>query len=222
MLKRGTQTDQLKNVIQVLQLGRKSGILTVICQGDVIEEGRIAFVHGQITEVQLGQLSGQPALNIFLKRRCRFVFVEVETNTEPQLLYTPVPPPTPAPPAPAFPMFRRSPDQSLTTPQLPSIKQGARPHSQVLPENRERGRGSIAKNQLQDPSVSLTIPSRVLQDDESFRYITQARLSRMHMHLFLLIDGERTPLNLARLLNRSKEEVERMLYDLETIHVINQ
>ncbi|MBE3558111.1 MAG: DUF4388 domain-containing protein, partial [Ktedonobacteraceae bacterium] len=62
--RRGTATDQILNVIQVIQLGKKSGLLTVEREeGAILEQGEIAFVHGQIAQARCGQLSGQQALN---------------------------------------------------------------------------------------------------------------------------------------------------------------
>ncbi|TMC61826.1 MAG: DUF4388 domain-containing protein, partial [Chloroflexota bacterium] len=45
---RETATDRLSNVIQVIQLGKKSGLLTVERgEGITFEEGAITFVNGQ-------------------------------------------------------------------------------------------------------------------------------------------------------------------------------
>src|SRR5437016_1343832 len=75
--RRGTTTDQLANVIQVIQLGRKSGTLNVE-RGEAasLEEGTITFVRGQITEAHVGRRNNQVALNWFKTwKACRFTFV---------------------------------------------------------------------------------------------------------------------------------------------------
>lgn len=61
--RRGTTTDRLANVIQVIQLGRKTGILSVKRgEGGTREEGTITFIQGHITQAYAGQRRGQAAL----------------------------------------------------------------------------------------------------------------------------------------------------------------
>ncbi len=45
-------------------------------------------------------------------------------------------------------------------------------------------------------------------------------LSRTHRHLLLLIDGQRSILELVRLIGRSEQEVASFLHDLEQATVI--
>ncbi|MBV9614035.1 MAG: DUF4388 domain-containing protein, partial [Ktedonobacteraceae bacterium] len=75
--KRGTVTDRLLNVIQVLQLGKKTGHLTVERdEGKGQEKGEIIFVQGQVTQAYGGNLRGQEALNwLSTWGACRFIFV---------------------------------------------------------------------------------------------------------------------------------------------------
>src|SRR5438552_3920734 len=74
--RRGTTTDQLNNVIQVIQLGRKTGVLTVERGAEpTLEVGEITFVYGQITHAHIGQLDGQMAVNWLCSwGTCRFLF----------------------------------------------------------------------------------------------------------------------------------------------------
>ncbi|TMB84035.1 MAG: DUF4388 domain-containing protein, partial [Chloroflexi bacterium] len=61
---RETATDRLSNVIQVIQLGKKSGLLTVERgEGITFEEGAITFVNGQAREAQVGKYTGIDAFN---------------------------------------------------------------------------------------------------------------------------------------------------------------
>ena len=75
---RGTETSQLANVIEVIQLGRKTGVLTVERGADSFaESGEITFVGGQITQARCNRsMQGQQAL-LWLKSwgACRFLFV---------------------------------------------------------------------------------------------------------------------------------------------------
>src|SRR5450432_819181 len=85
--KRGTVTDRLLNVIQVLQLGKKTGHLTIERdEGKGQEKGEIIFVEGQVTQAYGGNLRGQEALNwLSTWGACRFIFVPatLEKTTNP-------------------------------------------------------------------------------------------------------------------------------------------
>ena len=147
--KRGTTTDNLLNIIQVIQLGRKTGCLMVE-RGEGIgrEEGDILFVSGQIVEVHSGDLAGQHALD-WLKTWsvCRFLFV---------------------------------------------------------------------------PSSLSTTPLRIHHKETGIQILNRENFSRVHLHLFLLVDGQRNVVELARLVGRKPEEVQKLLIDLETIGIIRQ
>ena len=58
-------TSRLTNVIQLISLGRQTGILRVVRgHGPAREMGQIQFVDGQPTAALLGQLTGMAALNV--------------------------------------------------------------------------------------------------------------------------------------------------------------
>ena len=193
--RRGTTTDQLANVIQVLQLGRKTGILTVERgEGTTLEQGEITFVHGHMLQAYSGYYHGQEALNwLGTWEECRFSFVHTakERTTRP-LTVLPQTPSTP----PAW--------DSLPTQELPA---------QMAPETTGR-----PAELLPDPSN----PRRIWQGEDSLRLLDQAGLSRLHRHLFLLVDGRRTLPELARLMRRRQDEIQRLLHDLELLAVIQQ
>jgi len=147
--KRGTATDNLLNIIQVIQLGHKTGYLTAERGEDLKrEKGELAFVSGQIVEAHCGDLVGLQALD-WLKtwRECRFLFV---------------------------------------------------------------------------PTRHSKIPQRVQQNDTGIQVLNQKRFSRLHLHLFLLVDGQRNIVELARLVGKRPEEVQKLLIDLETLGIIRQ
>jgi Domain of unknown function (DUF4388) len=78
MDQRGAVTDQLADVIRIAQLVHKTGTLIVERSGGNtgLEEGRITFVEGRVTEATAGRMSGQKAfewLNTW--GTCCFVFV---------------------------------------------------------------------------------------------------------------------------------------------------
>ena len=82
--KRGTATDNLLNIIQVIQLGQKTGCLLVE-RGEktALEEGEIVFVSGQIVEAYTNDLIGQRALD-WLKtwKLCRFLVLGMEGSRD--------------------------------------------------------------------------------------------------------------------------------------------
>jgi hypothetical protein len=71
-----TSTDRLANVIQVIQLGRKTGTLTVERDGSSgLEQGIIFFVNGQVARASAHQLEGTSAFNwLNTWSACRFTF----------------------------------------------------------------------------------------------------------------------------------------------------
>jgi Domain of unknown function (DUF4388) len=80
MKARGTATDNLADVIQALQLVRKTGLLTVQrdAPGDISEVGTIVFREGQIIDAGVGQLRGADAFKkLLMWTLCHFIFEPV-------------------------------------------------------------------------------------------------------------------------------------------------
>lgn len=82
MQQRETATNRLADVIQVIQLGRKTGILSAEQgQGRTFEEGTITFANGQITQASVGLRQGQEALSVLKTwRGCLFAFIPPSTS----------------------------------------------------------------------------------------------------------------------------------------------
>ncbi|MBO0778416.1 MAG: DUF4388 domain-containing protein [Ktedonobacteraceae bacterium] len=77
MRSRGTVTDKLADVVQVLQMARKTGLLTVNRDGvnSSVEQGMITLRNGEIVDASVGSLRGPAALNsLMMWRTCYFVF----------------------------------------------------------------------------------------------------------------------------------------------------
>lgn len=88
-----TETDRLANIIQVLQLGQKTGKLIVERNvNSLFEHGLITFVRGEITQVSANQRQGVDALN-WLRSwgRCRFTFLAGQKVDVPGALSQQVP-----------------------------------------------------------------------------------------------------------------------------------
>src|SRR5262249_2339360 len=65
-------------------------------------------------------------------------------------------------------------------------------------------------------------PQRTKPSELALQIIEKSGLTRAHRRLFLLIDGQRTIEELARLAGRSVEDVQVMLQDMERISVLLQ
>lgn len=92
MKTRGTATDKLADVIQALQLVRKSGHLTA--QRDatdgIAEVGIIAFRDGQVVDASVGQLRGADAFKkLVVWTRCHFIFKSALPESPPPVALPP-------------------------------------------------------------------------------------------------------------------------------------
>jgi Domain of unknown function (DUF4388) len=197
--RRGTATDRLLNVIQVLQLGKKTGHLVVERDtNSQQEEGEVVFDNGQIVQAYAGNLQGQEALSwLSTWTHCRFLFVAETMGKITRPLNTG---PLPSLPGPEGARSLRD-----TQPRLPSASPATRQETggiqQILP-------------------TAHANPRRTCPTEKGFHLLERAGLSRSHRHLFLLVDGQRPIAELVRLTGRPPEEVQRLLHDLESIGVI--
>jgi hypothetical protein len=79
---RATATNQFSTVIDALQLGKKTGILTVERgEGETFEKGVIAFANGDVVNAILGSYQGRDAATkLFSWQACRFSFVSMPSQ----------------------------------------------------------------------------------------------------------------------------------------------
>ncbi|HEX6553281.1 MAG TPA: DUF4388 domain-containing protein [Ktedonobacteraceae bacterium] len=205
---RETATDRLSNVIQVIQLGKKSGLLTVERgEGITFEEGAITFVNGQAREAQVGKYTGIDAFNwLNTWGPCLFAFT------------------------PTASAETTAPTRSPTTGKLSNTTGGLtalKPAPRDQWKSSQNGNIGGGVNQWKEHSpVRLepwgTIPNRTRQIEETLHMIDRIGLSRAHRHLFLLIDGYRGIQELVRLMGREQDEVQRLLNDLELAGLIQR
>jgi hypothetical protein len=181
---RGTQTDQILNVIEVIQMGKKSGLLTIERdEHGTLEQGELTFVRGQITQARCGLLTGQQALNwLSAWQRCRFLFSPTSLDSG---------------------------MSSDTSTRFPS-------QAHVTTQDRR------TSGNLPTPAFASNPPRRIRPDHEAMQVLQIHGLSRLHRHLFLLINGQRDTQELIRLMGRPATEVQRLLQDLERIHLIQR
>jgi Domain of unknown function (DUF4388) len=206
---RETATDRLVSIIQVIQLGRKTGLLTAKRgEGITQEEGTITFIKGKITQTTVGRRKGSEALNwLTTWGNCRFTFVSSDpAETSPS--HTPI---TPIPPS----ISERSTND--TDPGLRPQRTFLNRQTEPLLAGESNG---VAPQKLNSAVPAPTIPFRTRQIDSALRVIENMGLSRTHRHLLLLIDGQRSVPELVRLTGRSEHEIASLLHDLEKATVI--
>lgn len=188
---REATTDRLVGIIASIKMERRSGRLTVRRgEGLMSEEGRLVFVQGQVTEAQVGRRSGADALNWL--------------STWGSAYYTFTP----------LPVGKGAPDRGFTPVPMTSPGKVTSPLRPLAPINTgklERGSSYI---------LSTGVPHIMVDFAEATARIERAGLSRAHRHLYQLIDGQRTTLELVPLVGRKVEEVRNMLHDLEWLGVI--
>lgn len=183
--RRVTATNQLSTVIDALQLGKKTGLLTVEQGiGETLEEGTMTFMNGQVVNATLGRYKGRDAATkMFSWKACRFSFVPGTPENSGQAMI----------PLPEAPTEARGATQYIQwqVPQPPMLNQDAWSRRPVA--------SAFSKEFL----------------DNVLHTLDRYGLSRMHRRLFLLIDGRRSIRDLATLIGRSPDETASFLADLE-------
>ena len=184
---RETQTDSLANIIQILQIGVRSGTLTVERgDGPTFEEGYLVFVNGRVVDARTKQHINWAAFN-YLKTwgSCRFSF---ESG---------------APALPVAPPF-------ATNGHSNGNAYGSGPlngYAHIDSANHD----SLA----QYAGLSNRLPARSQAGEAALLRPDSTALSRTHRRLLLLINGQRSRDDLARLMARTSDEVRMLLDDLE-------
>lgn len=197
-----TITNSLADVIQVIQLSRKSGVLTVERgEGERFEEGMITFVNGQAVEAQTAAFNGQNALRWLSSwGTCRFAFIPTPTSEIPSI------------PLVSTPAFEQRMRDTGTHPRIP------------ISPLRESAARRQASNGGTGPVIAFisasVVPHLVIPLEESLRYVDQLGLSRQHRRLLLLVDGQRNVAEMVRLIGRTQYEVQQLLADLEQAKII--
>jgi len=204
MSQQETATNRLVSIIQEIQLAQGSGVLNVRRgEGSTLEEGSVVFVNGQVTRAVVGRRSDKAALNwLSTWGRCWYIFVPA-SGGQPGL-FSPLP-------------ETESTRDILTDshPRIP-ISPLRRPVEQL-----DRLNGSSSDLTSSDRGMTpATVPFPMYRLDEAMQLMGEGRLSRSHRQIFLLVDGQRSTLELARLVGKRQEELYGLLRDLERLGVI--
>ena len=215
-----TYTEQLLDIIQILQMQRATGVLQVRRgEGITAEEGRIAFANGRTTEARAGRRVGSDAVSWistwtmcwvrFLSDNPAFSLEKVlrmigrsPVNNATRRLDTPATGYTPIPDVRGASPLRR---QRNTADSM---------HSDDLSSN-TRTSGS-----LPPIAIERVIPTMIVRLDMALRMLEISGLTRVHRQLLLLADGRRPISELMRITQRDRDDVYRLLRDLEMIRVI--
>jgi hypothetical protein len=181
-------TNQLSTVITALQLGRKTGILTIERrEGATPEEGTILFVQGQAVQAAIGPYIGTGsniATLLASWQACRFLFV------------------------PSSPE-----DPTLKAHLVPLAQRDTERLAKITRKLSDKHRQEHVTGQ-DDMNYRPTIDTRYVSLGIILRILERKGFSRQHRRLILLIDGRRSITDLAILLRSNPDETRTLLADL--------
>ncbi|HEU5229868.1 MAG TPA: DUF4388 domain-containing protein [Ktedonobacteraceae bacterium] len=194
-----TVTENLAQVIDTIQLGRKTGVLTVQRgEGSAFEGGMVIFVNGRPARAQVGYLNTAESLErLAFWRECRFAFL-------------PYIPPDLALSSPAL-LSGKSPSTTSVTGKYPALPG---------PQSSAVNNPAFPGVQPRMPSFLQCAPYRIKQVDEAMYIMAQQGFPRIYRRLLLLLDGSRTIIELAQLFGQSPDEIYQLVSHLEAAGLV--
>ncbi len=233
-------TSRLGNVIQLIALGKQTGVLKVMRgQGSTREQGEIHFVDGQPTFAMLGQLVGNAALNVFQNwGESLYAFLEGPLAPTQRPAYPADPPgrsgestlpPTGALGTRSTPRFPAAPGHP--TPGNPSWTSPLPTNPGFDPGAGDRNTGTLSRNNRVSDMRPGPLPPSPMRHETLQAHYTPRRLASMdrldslpldrrERMVLLLIDGRRSLADLVRLTRRSEQEVRVILSHLAALRLI--
>lgn len=243
-------TSRLGNIINMITLGRQSGILRVIRgQGSTRELGQIKFIDGEPVTALLGQLTGGNALGVLVNwGECVYSFDEIAPNSlrdtdaglDPSGSVTSDPSwqsPQPGVSSGSWPSYSSSgsyphpqsssaPGFPTTSTSLPNL--GSRPGytpasgtSSELPRyDLPYGGHGQASLPLSNMPMTMEVLTIIYRRSVLAEHTDQLPLDRRERMILLLIDGHRTVNDLIRLTRRSDREVVAVIEYLASLGLI--
>jgi len=209
MTQQETATDRLVSIIQLIQLGRRTGVLTVKRgEGRALEEGMVTFVNGQVLQAHMGRYNGPEAMTrLSAWETCRFIFAPSDMPEEDRL--------------PSLTSFKEADsgrgDQHVTGNLFRSGDQ--------FPQRSMRSREPITPPPMSDLNHLLSplspVPYCRVEISIALHLLERKKLTRFHRRLLLLIDGQRSIQELVRLMGRNEKEIQIFLNDLEQALIIS-
>jgi hypothetical protein len=225
---RQERTDDLETTIHSIESLQQTGVLNIErAKGGVRETANLVFLQGQVVEAIAGSRTGQDAFDwVITWGSCRYTF-EVRFPSE---IVVPAPPAsvpveeTSVAPSPLG--FIAQMVQKYT--HIANTAQVAEKASSPFPVPRTPT-PSLASYPLTPlppttaPQVEMTrlrAPFRLVNGSEAVNYMERFGLPRLHRHVFFLLDGQRTAVDVVRLTGRSFYEIQHLLADLERLGLI--
>lgn len=204
-----TTVDSLVTIIQTLSNGGMSGHLIAKRNNAMgsSEEGEIFFVRGGIVEAKTGYRRGVDAL-IWMSswEDCTFSFQPSKESE-----HVPVLSPDILKHETKAPIMSNTPERK----HIPSVRK-------IVGEKDKKK--LVDTDALIVPPKPLSrevVPSRTEAYDQALQLMRVAEYSRIHHHMFLLVDGRRSVAELIRITGRREDDVARFLRDLERLHIIH-
>ena len=191
--RRVTAVEQLSRVIDALQLGKKTGILTVEQgEGNKFVEGTIVFVLGEVVQAAIGSYVGKDATTIlFSWQACRFCFVPMLPEEITQ--------------------------QSLPTSRSQTVPNKVPKNTYKPSYGTQQTEPAFQDDMSRRPLIIVPYKDSM---DGILRILEQQGFSRTHRHLFLMIDGRRSIRALANLIRRTPDETITLLAEMEQAGLI--
>jgi hypothetical protein len=238
------RTDHLEAVLQAISVSHQTGILHVERgKGGVRDGGDIKILQGQVIDALSGSRQGAEALEWLLTwGNCQYNFQAKFPNE----VLTPPTTPLPSTQVPSAPITAplKFPAEQVTQSLWQFFSGGnatekdesvssidtdgyALPDRftpvarEAAPRENPHFQNDYAA-QYSPPLPEIRAPARVQNGSEALAMLERFRLSRLHRHVFLLLDGKRTAHDLVRLTGRPLNEIERLLIDLERTGLIYQ
>jgi len=188
-------TGRLENVLHLIELGKQTGILKAIHAGSPLrEQGQIVYHAGKPIEASVGRLTGAAALSVMQSwDKALYLFEESPVKPAPTNIGQ-----TPAVghSAPA------SPPPPVTAPLPPTP-----PAASLRPQ---------PVSSLPPSQMLRRVPRPTTRADS----VDQHRLDRQTRMVLLLVDGQRTVDDLARLIHRSPDDIVATLNALSALQLI--
>jgi hypothetical protein len=250
MATRFVGTSRLSNIIQMVTISRQTGILRATRnQGNQREMGQIRFIQGEPVSALLGSLTGGAALNaLSVWGECMYAFDENESDMD-LASFDPMAQPMPAPPSPTSPTGTGSSWPSYGYPSTSSLNSftpappdyGSSATSEPLtayppdPSNpMSMLYGAYGQPDLPQPmqspytggATATAMPLRPEQLASRPRRTTpsmnvdQLPLDRRERMVLLLVDGQRTVMDLVRLTRRNEGDLYAVLNHLRILGLV--
>lgn len=220
---RDTATDRLSNIIEVVELGRRTGLLSVERgAGSSYEEGEIYFVGGRSVYAALMQLRGREALTTLGQwGGCNFCFDPRAPAPTPNIAEAITGPNSAAPRGVPPASLGYSSPRSTSRPQWsppsgpigPIMPMPTTPAHGPAPAQATWGASQPATASKSGPLGRRPRRSPDLRD--LMTVVTTHNLSRLQRTMLLLADGTHDVLDIARLASKSLDEVTQTLADLQ-------